>query len=131
MLRTGTDRLNTQSDEKGESVIMNIRYKKEIIILVLQVLLFYLLPLTAGPGDEMGLVAILILSAFALSVILGAISDEKIRFLYPLAAGIFFIPSVFIYYNGTALIQAVWYAVITAVGIAIGTAIQVIARRVR
>ena len=110
---------------------MNVRYKKEIIILVLQVLLFYLLPLTAGPGDEMGLVAILILSAFALSVILGAISDEKIRFLYPLAAGIIFIPSVFIYYNGTALIQAVWYAVITAVGIAIGTAIQVIARRVR
>ena len=105
------------------------RYRKEIIILVLQALLFYVFPLFAGPGDEMGLVVLLILTAFLLSVILGAISDKKIRFLYPLAVGILFIPSVFIYYNSSAMIQAVWYLVISAIGIAIGSIVQIIIKR--
>lgn len=99
---------------------MNEHYQKEIIILTLQALLFYIIPLFAGLGDEMDLVVLLILATFLLSVTLGAISDKKIRFLYPFAVGILFIPSVFIYYNSTALIYIAWYLVISAVGIVMG-----------
>lgn len=110
---------------------MNVNYLKEIIILTLQALLFYIFPLFAGPGDEMGLVVLLILATFLLSVLLGAISDKKIRFLYPFAAVILFIPSVFIYYNSTALIHALWYLVISAIGIVIGSGIQIIIKKVK
>ena len=107
------------------------RYRKELTILVLQFLIFYVFPLSAGPGDEMGLIVLILLAVFLLSVILGVISDKKIRFLYPVAAGMLFIPSVFIYYNETALIHTVWYMVISAVGIAIGTAMQYTIKRFR
>lgn len=100
------------------------KYLKEIIIVVLQLLLFYIFPLTAGPTDTMGMVLLIIVGTFGLSMVLGSISGEKIKFLYPIATAILFIPSVFIYYNESALIHAVWYLVIATVGMLIGTIIN-------
>lgn len=99
------------------------KYIKEIVITVLQILLFYLLPLFAGPTDTMGMVVLLILSTFILSLILGVISKNKIKILYPLIIAILFIPSVFIYYNKTALIHSVWYLVVACTGMLIGSLI--------
>ncbi len=100
------------------------KYLKEIIVFVLQALVFYILPLFAGPGDEMGMVLLLIISAFALAFVLGAISKNKLKFAYPLAVAIVFIPSVFIYYNESALVHALWYLVVSAVGMGIGSLIE-------
>ena len=101
-------------------------YLKEIIILIIQLLVFYLLPLFAGPTDAMGMVFLIILSVFILSLILGTISNQKIKYLYPLIISILFIPSVFIYYNESALVHAVWYFVISYIGLLIGTIINLI-----
>ena len=92
------------------------KYIKEIVILVLQLLLFYVFPLTAGPTDAMGMVVLIILGTFLLSVLLDIISNTRIRYLYPIVSALVFIPSVFIYYNETALIHAIWYLVISSVG---------------
>jgi len=100
------------------------KYLKEIIIVILQLLLFYIFPLTAGPTDAMGMVLLIIAGTFGLSMALGSISGKKIKFLYPIATAILFIPSVFIYYNESALIHAVWYLVIATVGMLIGTIIN-------
>lgn len=97
------------------------QYWKEILVLALQMVAFYILPLFAGPTDAMGLVLLIILATFVLSVILGAISASKIKLLYPLAIAVIFIPSVFIYYNESALIHAVWYFVISAIGLSISS----------
>ena len=47
------------------------RYLKEIIILLLQLFMFYIFPLFAGPTDMMGVVLLIILSTFLLSFVLG------------------------------------------------------------
>jgi len=102
------------------------KYLKEFIILILQLLVFYILPLFAGPTDAMGVVFLIILSVFILSLILGTISNQKIKYIYPLVISILFIPSVFIYYNESALVHAVWYFVISYIGLLIGSIINLI-----
>ena len=100
------------------------KYLKEIIVLLLQLLLFYVFPLTAGPRDAIGMVMLIIVGTFGLSMVLGSISNKKIKFLYPVVTSIIFIPSVLIYYNEYALIHAEWYLVISAIGMLIGTIVN-------
>lgn len=99
------------------------KYIKEIIILLIQLFVFYILPLFAGPTDIMGLVLLIILSTLLLSIIIGSVSKVKIKYLYPIIVAILFIPSIFIYYNESALIHSVWYLVVSMIGLLIGTII--------
>lgn len=96
------------------------KYLKEIIIFMLQFLTFYILPLFAGPADAMGLVVLIILLTFILALVLGIISKKKIKYLYPIIISILFIPSVFIYYNESALVHAIWYLVDSSFGLGMG-----------
>lgn len=107
------------------------KYLKEIIILIIQLIVFYLLPLTAGPADTMGLIVLIILSTFILSLILGIISKEKIKYLYPIIISILFIPTIFIYYNDTALIYILWYLVDSYIGLLIGSIIRFIINKLK
>lgn len=100
------------------------KYTKEVVLLILQMIMFYVFPLTAGPTDAMGMVFLILASVFTLSVIVGVILDRKIKFLYPLVIAILFIPSVFIYYNESAFIHAVWYFVIGSIGVLSGAIIR-------
>ena len=43
------------------------RFVKEIIILVLQLLMFYTFPLTAGPTDTMGMIIIIVFTTISLT----------------------------------------------------------------
>ena len=107
------------------------RYLKEIIILLLQLFMFYIFPLFAGPTDAMGMVLLIILSTFGLSFVLSCISKNRIKYLYPVIISILFIPSVFIYYNESALIHSIWYLVISSIGIIIGLIINFICNKFR
>ncbi len=100
------------------------KYLKEIIVLLLQLFMFYIFPLFAGPTDAMGMVILVIFATFLLSIVIGSISKENLKYFYPIVIAILFIPSVFIYYNESALIHSVWYLVISAVGLLIGTLIH-------
>ena len=99
-------------------------YVKEIIILVLQLFMFYIFPLFAGPTDAMGMVVLIIFATLLLSFILGFVSNKKIRFLYPIVIAILFLPSVYIYYNETALVHSTWYLVIATFGLLAGIAFR-------
>lgn len=107
------------------------RYLKEIIILLLQLFMFYIFPLFAGPTDVMGMVLLIIFSTFGLSFVLSCISKNRIKYLYPVIISILFIPSVFIYYNESALIHSIWYLVISSIGIIIGLIINFISNKFR
>lgn len=100
------------------------RYIKELIILALQLSVFYVLPLFAGPTDLMGLVLLIVITTFLLSLAIGVISNKKLKYLYPIVTALVFLPTVPIYYNGSALLHAVWYLLVSGVGLLIGFGIN-------
>ena len=103
---------------------------KKIIILLIQLFMFYIFPLFAGPTDTMGMVLLILLSTLLLSIIIVTISKEKIKYLYPIIIAVLFIPSVFIYYNESALVHSIWYLVISIIGVIIGIIINVIRKSI-
>lgn len=105
------------------------KHLSEIIILTIQILMFYIFPLFAGPTDAMGMVLILLITTLILPVILGSISNNKIKYLYPIIISIIFIPTVFVYYNESALIHAIWYLVVSTIGMILGTIINKLLKR--
>lgn len=96
------------------------KYLKEIIILLVQLLSFYIIPIFAGPTDMIGVVVLLLIITFILSVIIGSISKEKVKYIYSIIISILFIPSIFIYYNESALIHTIWYLIDSYLGLGIG-----------
>ena len=105
------------------------KYIKEMAVLLLQLFMFYVFPLFAGPTDAMGMVFLIIMATILLSFILGVISNKKIKYLYPVVIAALFIPSVFIYYNDSALIHSVWYLVVSTIGLLLGAIIHLLVRR--
>lgn len=105
------------------------KYVKELIIYLLQLFMFYIFPLFAGPTDMMGMVLLIIISTFVLSVIMGSISKSKIKYLYPILVSVIFIPSVILHYNLSALIHSVWYLVVSSVGLLVGLFIYKLTHR--
>lgn len=106
------------------------KYIKEIIILLLQLFMFYIFPCFAGPTDMMGMVVLIIVSTFLLSTFISCISNEKIKYLYPIIISILFIPSIFIHYNESALVHSIWYLIISSIGIIIGVFIKFIIKKI-
>lgn len=107
------------------------KFLKEIIILLIQLFMFYIFPIFAGPTDAMGMVFIIISATFILSIIIGSISKQKIKYLYPIVISILFIPSVFIYYNESALIHSMWYLIDSVIGLIIGIVIYKLSNKNR
>lgn len=107
------------------------KYIKEIIIYILQLFMFYIFPFFGGPTDGMGIVFILIFATFTLSLVLGAFSDNKIKYLYPAVISVIFIPTVMLHYNGSAMVHALWYLVISALGIGAGSLINLAVKKIK
>lgn len=99
------------------------RFWKEILILLIQLFMFYLFPLLARPIDAIGMVILILIVTFILSIVIASISKEKVKYFYPLIISVLFIPTVFIYYNDSALIHTIWYLVVSASGVLIGSLI--------
>ena len=99
--------------------------KLYVLIGLFQLFMYYIFPLFAGPTDAMGMVFLIIVATFISGVVIGS-SKFKYKFYYPLFASITFIPSIFIYYNESALVHSVWYLVISLVGVVIGSIINFI-----
>ena len=96
------------------------KYSKEVIILLIQLLMFYVYPLLGEKNNPFGMVLMIVLVTFILSIIAGRIMEDKVKYLYPIVISVLFIPSVFIYYNESVLIHSVWYLVISFIGIRLG-----------
>lgn len=105
------------------------KYLKEIIVLLIQLFMFYIFPMFAGPTDAMGMVFLIWVSTIILGLIISIISSNKIKYLYPIIIAILFIPSVFIYYNESALMHSLWYLISSSVGVLIGTIIYKLCKR--
>ena len=107
------------------------RYGKETVIAVLQLLLFYAYPAYAFRIDAMGAVFLMLLATVVLSLVLGILSRHAVKWAYPAACAVVFLPTVPIYYNSSALVHALWYLVVAAVGLAIGSGLGALGRKKR
>lgn len=107
-----------------------LKYLYECCVLVVQFLMFYIFPLFAGPTDSMGLVFFMLLFTFLLSLIITGISNNKIKYLYPVAVAILFLPTVLIYYNQSAFIHTAWYFVASLIGVLIGSILHRILKKI-
>ena len=96
------------------------KYLKEIIILLIQLFIFYIFPKFAVAIDAMSMVLLILIATFILSIMTGSIFKERIKYFYPVIISILFIPSIFIYYNESALIYSIWYLIDSAIGLFIG-----------
>lgn len=96
------------------------KYSVEIIIFLIQLFMFYVSPLFAGPTDGMGMVVLILLATLILSIVIAGISKNKIKYLYPAATAAAFLPSVLLFYNETAFVHAIWYFVVSMVGMSVG-----------
>ena len=96
------------------------KYLKEIIILIIQLFMFYIFPLFAGPTDAIGMVFIILIITLILSITLGVISNKKLKYFYPILVAILFIPSIPIYYNESALVHSIWYLLDSSIGLFLG-----------
>ena len=99
-------------------------YLKEIIIILIQVLLFYLFPKLIVIIGPIGLVFELLALTFILSLIIAIISKNKIKYFYSIIVSIIFIPTIWIYYNESALIHSIWYFTISSIGLCLGLIIK-------
>ncbi|MBR3198390.1 MAG: hypothetical protein IKG27_00050 [Bacilli bacterium] len=100
------------------------KYLKEIIIVFVQIIAFYVLPLYPKEYPIIGLRVLTISITFILSVIVGLVIKKKIGVFYPILVAILFIPSVLMYFNETVLIYAEWYFITSATGLIIGAIIK-------
>jgi len=90
-----------------------------------------MLPLFAGPTDAMGMVVLIILGTFLLALVMGTICPPSVKWAFPAAAALLFIPSIPLYYNFSAMVHAVWYFVVAAAGLAVGSSLRWIAGKLR
>ena len=100
------------------------KFKKEIIIIMIQLIMFYIYPLFIKLVGPIGMVLMIILVTFILSLIMGTVSKEKIKYFYPFLVSLVFIPTVYIYYNDSALIHSIWYLIVSIVGEFLGIIIS-------
>lgn len=94
--------------------------KLYVLTSLFQLFMYYIFPMFAGPTDAMGMVFLIIIATFICGIIIGS-SNFKYKFYYPIFAAITFIPSIFIYYNESALVHSLWYLVISFIGVSIGS----------
>lgn len=99
------------------------KYIFELIILVLQTLLFYIYPMF-GMYDPIGMVLLMLAITFLLGIILGLFSKKKIKYIFPVLYAILFLPTVYIYYNESAMIHSLWYLTVSLLGLFIAASIK-------
>ena len=105
------------------------KYILELILCILQVALFYVYPLYMKQVGAIGVVIVMLVSTLLLGLIMGALSNKKMKFLFPVFVAIVFLPTIYIYYNESALVHSVWYLVVSAIGLVLGIIFRRVIRR--
>ena len=106
------------------------KFDKKLIAVFIQLIIFYILPLFRDSYNAMGMVLIMVIATFVLSISVGCLSNQKIKYLYPIIISVLFIPSVMIYYNESALVHSLWYLTDSFTGIILGASINKIIKTV-
>ena len=105
------------------------KYSKEIIILIIQMVAFYLLPFIVEFISKDAIVMTVFINmfiTFVLTILLISKSKNKIKYLYPVIILFLFVPSGFVFYNtlDAVLTYGIIHLVISLIGLGLGKIIE-------
>ena len=101
------------------------KYLKEIIISLIEIALLYLFPL-APLGKTDGHIILLLVFTLIVGIVGTAISDKKIKFLFPVFATVMLVPTMFIYYAPRVYGNIFWMFVFSVLSVIIGQFIRLV-----
>lgn len=99
---------------------MTDRFKKMLVYLLVCAIAFYALPLLGKDTGSFILILLIIIpvTCFIISLFYGI--KNGFDFIFSVIVGILFIPTIFIYYNSSAWVYIIGYAIISLVGNSVG-----------
>ena len=101
------------------------KYLKELIIAGIELALIFLFPLIPMGNKDAHIILIM-----ALTLIIGiigiAISDKKIKFLFPVFTTILVVPTMFMYYEPRVYSNIFWMFVFSLLAVIIGEILRLI-----
>ncbi len=103
-----------------------IKIKKLLPYLVVNLLTFYILPIIIRDTGTGMLILIIIIPLITLMTSLHYGLKNSFEWLYPLLVMVMFLPSIFIYYNESALIYTLIYGGLSLLGSFIGSRFKTI-----
>ena len=102
------------------------KYFKEIVIAIIEVALLYLFPLIPMGNKDAHIILIM-----AMTLIVGiigvAISEKKIKFLFPVFTTVMVVPTMFMYYEPRVYGNIFWMFVFATLAVIIGEILRLIA----
>ena len=101
------------------------KYLKEIIIAIIEIAFLYLFPLIPMGNRDAHIILLLVITLIV-GIIGVAISDKKIKFLFPIFATIMLVPTMFMYYEPRVYGNIFRMFVFSALAVIIGELLRLI-----
>ena len=101
------------------------KYLKELIIAVIETAFLCLFPLIPMGNKDAHIILLLVITLIV-GIVGVAISDKKIKFLFPLFSTILVIPTMFMYYEPRVYGNIFWMFVFSLLAVIIGEVLRLI-----
>ena len=101
------------------------KYLKEIIIAIIEIAFLYLFPLIPMGNRDAHIILLLVITLIV-GIIGVAISDKKIKFLFPIFATIMVVHTMFMYYEPRVYGNIFWMFVFSALAAIIGEVLRLV-----
>ena len=101
------------------------KYLKELVIAIIETALLFLFPLIPMGNKDAHIILLLVLTLIV-GIVGVAISDKKIKFLFPVLATVMVVPTMFMYYDPRVYGNIFWMFVFSLLAVIIGEILRLI-----
>ena len=101
------------------------KYLKELIIAFIELALIFLFPLIPMGNKDAHIILLLVITLIV-GIVGVAISDKKLKFLFPVLTTILVIPTMFMYYEPRVYGNIFWMFVFSLLAVIIGEVLRLI-----
>lgn len=101
------------------------KYLKEFVIAIIETALLFLFPLIPMGNKDAHIILLLVITLIV-GIVGVAISDKKIKFLFPVLATVMVVPTMFMYYEPRVYGNIFWMFVFSLLAVIIGEVLRLI-----
>ncbi len=101
------------------------KYLKELIIAIIEIAFLYLFPLIPMGNKDAHIILLMVITLI-IGIVGVAISDKKIKFLFPILTTIMVVPTMFMYYEPRVYGNIFWMFVFSFLAVIIGELLRLI-----
>ena len=107
---------------KGKKGILSVLfdYLNEMIYTLIHILVFYLMPLRVGDSKGVGIIVIQFFITFSLGLMMGGTIRRRLKYLYPVAAAILYMPTALIFHPIVNISYCLWILIASILGVVFG-----------